>query len=34
MPCVRSSQISLRERIVSYSSIAFGIHSQNLRASG
>ena len=33
MPRVRSSQISLRERIASYSSSAFGIHSTNLRHS-
>ena len=29
MPLVRSSQIWFRVRIASYSSIAFGIHSQN-----
>ena len=34
MPCVRSSQISFRESIASYSSIAFGIHSTNFRHSG
>ena len=33
MPCVRSSQISFRVSIASYSSIAFGIHSTNLRHS-
>ena len=34
MPFVRRSQISLRSRIASYSSTAFGIRSQNFRASG
>ena len=34
MPFVRSSQIAFWSRIASYSSTAFGIHSQNLRHSG
>ena len=32
IPFVRSSQIALRSRIASYSSIAFGIFLQNARA--